>query len=130
MKCLDVKLRIFQIYTHAENPLYVDKYWIASKTKEEAIYHFMSELNTRHLLERDLDVVEITKDTDLEVYVYDEDLLLELMNRHRKKRDKVDSLNIWDYLIYLIVEKSLQGDNVETPFVICSITSKSIFNFL
>ena len=128
MEGLDIKLKIFQIYTHAENPLFVDKYWIASKTKEDAINYFMHELNTRHQLERALDVVEIKKDTDLKVCVMDEDLLLELMNKHRKKGDKVDSLNIWDYLIYLIVEKSLQGKGVDIPFVICSITTQSIFS--
>jgi len=111
---LDTELKILKIDDGEEH-------FIVAENKEDAIKLFMKELNFEELQESELEVREIRKDEDIQINLNsDDDLLLELINRYRK--DRIESINIWNLLKYNIIADELKGNGIELPYVISSST--------
>lgn len=108
-------LKIFQIEDG-------EQHYIAATTIQEAKNCFLKEMNFDDIQESDLQIREIGQEEDIQVNIVDNDLLVKLINKYRNKKDKTTSINIWVYLKYLIIEKELQDNILQVPFVISSST--------
>lgn len=113
---LDTQLKIFRIDDGEEH-------FIVAENKENAIKLFMKELNFEELQESEFEVREISKDEDIQINLNgDDDLLLELINRYRNVKERMESINIWDLLKYNLIQDKLQSKEIEIPYVISSST--------
>lgn len=109
-------LKIFQIQDG-------EQHYIVAETEEKAIEYFLKAMNYNDLQECDLEVREIQKDEDIQVNLSnDDDLLLELINRYRLAHERVEIINMWDLLKYILLKDKLQDRETEIPYVICSST--------
>lgn len=98
-----------------------EEYFIVAENKEDAVNLFLKEFNFENLNVTDLEVREIKKDEDIQINLNnDSDLLLELINRYRNVKERIETINIWDLLKYTLIEDKLQDRKTEIPYVISS----------
>lgn len=100
-----------------------EQHFIVAKNEADAKECFFKELNFENLQECDLQVWKISKDEDIQINLSsDDDLLLQLINRYRNIKDRVETINIWDLLKFIILENTLQERELELPFIVSSST--------
>lgn len=113
---LDTNLKIIRIDDGEEH-------FIVAENKEDAIKLFMKEMNFEDLQECDLEIREIQKDEDIQIKLdNDQDLLIEIINRYKNIKDKDETVNIWKFLKYNLIEDELRDFGIDIPYVIASST--------
>jgi len=114
MQNLTTDLKIFY-FEDRENHL------IVAKNKEEAINWYVNNWADEDILNNnEYTVIELPKDTKVEINIMEDEDLMNIINKYKNQKEKVEYINIWLYLYYWIIEQTLKGNEFETPNLIAS----------
>lgn len=98
-----------------------ETHYILAESKESADKWYKEEWASADVLEEGYDIKEIPRDTEMEISnIIENSELYSVVNRYRIEDENLESIPVWSFIKWDILEHELRGEDYLLPQLIAS----------